>query len=65
MKQQQQQQQKQQEGPLPTPNSSETMNINDILDKATKEMETLQQKALAVDKKVEIANLIKPWLRPL
>ena len=54
-----QQQQQQQQGPLPTPSSAETTNIDDILDNATKAMETLQQKALAADKKVEIANLIK------
>jgi len=44
---------------LPTASSAETTNIDDILDNATKAMETLQQKALAADKKVEIANLIK------
>ena len=56
MKQQQQQETK---GPSPIPNSAEMTNIDDILDNATKAMETLQQKALAADKKVEIANLIK------
>jgi len=49
----------QQNGPPPIPDCIEVVNIDDILDKATKATEMLQQKALTVDKKAEIMAIIK------
>ena len=54
-----QQQQEETKGPSPIPNSAEMTNIDDILDNATKAMESVQQRTITADIKKEIANVIK------